>query len=440
MSERRHVHLQPLGGIAGDMFVAAMLDAFPHLAAQVLNDVAAVLPKGLGEARLERVSRNGIAAAHFFLDAAGAPSPAPDPSSRAAAESAHGATHAQHHHHDAAANHVHDGHAPHGEPHRHGHEHGSGNYAALRGLIEHSTLPRSTARHALGILRVIAEAESAIHGVPLDDVHFHEIADWDSVMDVVAAGSVISGVGDVEWSVDALPLGSGGVRTQHGFLPVPSPATSSILQGYRWHSDGVEGERVTPTGAAIVRYLVSPASSNAEPQGVLSTSGYGAGTRNLPGLANVLRVLAFERSAHGRSREDRVAVVQFDVDDMTGEEIGLAADRLRGEPGVLDVVLVPGLGKKGRPVTLFQVLALPDALERCGNAIFLETSTIGLRWMLCDRRILPRSVDRPGDDGMRVKEVQRPNGTTTRKVESDDLDAVGGLHARRAMKSKHEGR
>lgn len=431
------IHLDAVGGIAGDMFVAAMLDAFPDLAATVLADVAAVVPAGVGAPRLEKAVSHGIAARRFALAEAGAAIPA---------EAAEMATTG------AEAEATNDG----GTPRRYRRKHAAtsafatgtssttsapgpqpGTYRVLREIIESARLSGSAARHALGILRVLAEAEAAIHDLPLDDVHFHELAAWDSLMDVVAAGSAISALGAATWSIDSLPLGGGRVATQHGPLPVPPPATERILRGFPWHSDGIGGERVTPTGAAIVRYLVDPGANGRGPAGRLLASGYGAGTRNLPGMANVLRVMAFE-AALPAENDGTVASVQFDIDDMTGEEIGIAADRLRSLPGVLDLVLIPAQGKKGRPVTMFQLLAAPDALRRCSDAIFAETSTIGLRWTLSERVVLPREV-RHADDGVRVKEVRRPDGRLTRKAESDDLRAIDGLLGRRARKSSHEG-
>jgi pyridinium-3,5-bisthiocarboxylic acid mononucleotide nickel chelatase len=409
MTPQRHIRLQPLGGIAGDMFVAAMLDAFPDFAERVLADVSAVLPREAGEARLARVSKNGIAALQFSL-AGASPAPHPSAAPRAAADGAGAHSPTAHHH---------------------------GTYKALRSMIDAARLSGTAAAHALGILRVLAEAEAAIHGVPVDEVHFHEIADWDSLMDVVAAGSVISAVGEATWSVDALPLGGGQVRTQHGWLPVPAPATASILEGYAWRSDGIEGERVTPTGAAIIRHLIAPGAAQLAPGGTLAASGYGAGTKHFPALANVLRVMAFDAPPATETSRDAVASVQFDIDDMTGEEIGVAAERLRGVAGVLDLALVAAQGKKGRPVTMFHLLAEADALHRCCDAIFAQTSTIGLRWTLCERRILPRSVREPGE-GLRVKEVRRPDGRLTRKVESDDLQAFQGLQDRRATKTQYE--
>lgn len=272
----RHIHLQPVGGIAGDMFVAAMLDAFPHCREQVFSDVAAVLPAGLGAVQLTRVLRNGIAALHFFLEAEEV---SPDVLAPMRVPPGSGAAH---------------------RPNNAGPEHDNSpasDYAGIRKLIESARLSGSAALHALAILEILALAESRIHNVALESVHFHELAAWDSIMDVVAAGSLISTLGEATWSISALPLGGGEVRTRHGMLPIPAPATMRILESYSWRSDNIPGERVTPTGAAIVRYLIPPGQLSNQPEGIYRGGGYGAGTRNFPEIANVLRVMAFEKAA-----------------------------------------------------------------------------------------------------------------------------------------------
>lgn len=429
---RRHIHLQALGGIAGDMFVAAMLDAFPEIRNQVLADIAAVLPPGIGEVRLERVLKNGISCLHFSLDesnpVAGVESPSvveqvTPHSGYRLQKMSQGAFHPSlgvTHHHDEAL---------------------VSDYAGIRRLIDNASLSGTSATHAVAILDILAQAESRIHGVPLEQVHFHELAAWDSLMDVVAAGSVVSTLGDAVWSVAALPLGSGLVKTQHGPLPVPAPATLRILEGYPWYSDNTPGERVTPTGAAIVRHLVPPERLALKPSGVLQREGYGAGTKSFTEIANVLRVVAFEvveQPAGSDSTRTRVALVQFDVDDMTGEEIGIASERLREGVGVLDVLLVPAQGKKGRPVTMFQLLIDPARFDECCDLIFQETSTIGLRWSELDRRVLPRQA-RHSADGLRLKDVQRPGGEMTTKLESDELETTPWLAHRRQIKLAAEG-
>jgi uncharacterized protein (DUF111 family) len=268
----------------------------------------------------------------------------------------------------------------------------------------------------------------------VDDVHFHEIGDWDSLMDVTAAGSIAAALEGARWSVSALPRGDGLVRTRHGLLPVPAPATAWLLEGFAWRDDGIGGERVTPTGAAILRHLV------AQPQprvaGRLHATGTGAGTRELPGQPNILRAVLFEEaSAASTTDEEDILELCFEIDDMTAEEIGVAADRLRAVPGVRDLVLVPAIGKKARPVHTFRLLLEPGERERVAEACFTETSTIGLRWQMARRAILPRVLSEAGS--LRVKTVTRPAGPS-HKVESDDLAGLAGLEARRAAKRAAE--
>lgn len=394
-----HIHLDAVGGIAGDMFVAAMLDAFPELGERVFADLAKVLPADAGRPLLAEGSSGAVRCLRFGLEAA-------EP---------HG------HHH--------------GHSHHHGHDHHHHTrYRDLVARIERAGLSGETAAQAGGILRHIAEAEAHIHNVSLDEVHFHELADWDSLMDVVAAGSIAAALAGSRWSVSELPRGGGMVRTQHGLLPVPAPATAEILKGFAWRDDGVSGERVTPTGAAILRHL---AAGSGKAEGRLAASGTGAGTRDLPGMPNILRVLAFVPAAVGH---DRVAVLSFDIDDMTGEEIGVAADRLRALDGVRDLAIATLIGKKGRPLQSFRLLVAPEALDGVKERCLAETSTIGLRWHHEERDMLERRGDtvRDGGKAVRVKRVVRPGGPTA-KVESDDLASLDSLTERRAVKERLEG-
>ncbi|WP_158044002.1 LarC family nickel insertion protein [Skermanella pratensis] len=389
----RHIHLDAVGGIAGDMFVAALVDAVPALRDRVLGDAAAVLPSGAGAPAFSAGASSGISVLRFGLEGGQ------------------------------------DGHGDHHD--------GYGSYRHMVGLIREARLAEGTAGHAVAILTLLAEAEAGIHGVPVDQVHFHEIGDWDSLMDVVAAGSVAAALDTAwgaTWSVSDLPLGGGRVRAAHGLLPVPAPATARLLEGFEWRDDGVSGERVTPTGAAILRHLVT---GPGRPGGRLEATGSGAGTRELPGMPNILRALVFDTGSAAAARDagQEVAVLSFDIDDMTGEEIGVAADRLRALDGVLDLALAPLTGKKGRPLTGFRLLVRPDALALVRERCLLETSTIGLRWRMERRTVLPR---RTSGETVRIKRVERPGGTTTAKAESDDLAGIDGLAARRARKSEVE--
>jgi uncharacterized protein (DUF111 family) len=232
------------------------------------------------------------------------------------------------------------------------------------------------------------------------------------------------------------------VRTRHGLLPVPAPATAEILRGFRWRDDGVGGERVTPTGAAIVAHLIGDA--HARPAaGLLHAAGTGAGTRELNGMPNILRALVFAPSGAAAStteEDDEVIVVGFDIDDMSGEEIAIAAERLRATDGVIDLSLGSRQGKKGRPVCDFRLLVRPAAFAAVCERCFLETTTIGFRWRSERRVCLQRRQERleVAGESLSRKRTQRPDGHASLKVESDDLARFAGLATRRRMKQLGE--
>jgi uncharacterized protein (TIGR00299 family) protein len=396
------IHLDLVGGIAGDMFVAAMVDALPALRVPVEAALAAVQPAGAPPPAFRETANGGLRALSFGL----ASSPGAD-----AAAHAHGTTDPQ---------------GPAG--------HGSG-YLTIRDEFARAALPDRVRAHAIALLDLLADAEAGVHGTTRDAVHFHELADWDSRMDVVAAGAIAAALDGAQWSASAPPRGGGTIRTAHGVLPVPGPATARLLEGYPWRDDGIAGERVTPTGAAILHHLVSPEACDAgRAGGRLLAQGFGAGTRTLAGVPNVLRVLVFEQ--HEAIADQRVALVEFDVDDMTGEELALAADRLRAVDGAIDVSVGTRTGKKGRIVADFRVLARAAAADVVADACFAETSTLGLRVREERRRVLPRrevGVDAEGVH-LRVKVAHRPDGTATAKTAHDDVATAHGLAARRRLR------
>jgi len=406
------IHLDLVGGISGDMFVAAMADALPELASHVMAEVDKVRAGDDGSAGFFEAASGGLRARRFGLVAR----------PRSAARKAHGIEVRRANRH---------------EPERdHGHEnaHAGTAYATLRGRIEAAPLTAPTRKHALALLALLGDAEARVHGIPVEDVHFHELADWDSLLDVVAAGCIAGLLEGARWSATSLPLGGGTVSTAHGVLPVPAPATTLLLAGYPWHDDGIGGERVTPTGAAILRHLASPEDCNARRDtGRLFRAGSGAGTRVLPGMPNIVRAVVIERARAAAGDIDVVSVVEFDVDDMTGEEIAVAADRLRAESGVLDVSVGTRHGKKGRPLTEFRILARPEGADAVAQACFTETSTLGLRWREERRRVLHRTevAATLADADVSVKVALRPGGKRTGKAAHDDVAATRGLAARR---------
>ncbi|MGP1395773.1 MAG: LarC family nickel insertion protein [Inquilinaceae bacterium] len=378
------IDLDPVGGIAGDMFAAALLDAFPEREAPLRDDLAkAGLPQGVA-ARTEQVRSGGFRAARFQV----------------AQETTHS--------------------PPRTLPSMTAFLHGGGLAPAVRD-------------RAVALFALLAEAEAKVHGKPLDAVHFHEVSDWDSVVDLVAAASLIAGLDGASWRVGPLPLGGGTVTTAHGRIPVPAPATAELLRDFAWIDDGVPGERVTPTGAAILRHLMPAPTGTTGVGGRLARIGVGCGQRTLPDRPNILRALAFAGTGGTASDEDTVARLAFEIDDMTGEELAVALDRLRALDGVLDVMQVPVIGKKGRAGAGVRVLARPDAAEAAADACLLETSTLGVRSALVRRRLAPRrdvTVDVDGD-AHGAKLARRPDGVVTAKADSDGVSGSSSLARRR---------
>jgi pyridinium-3,5-bisthiocarboxylic acid mononucleotide nickel chelatase len=394
-----HIHLDAIGGIAGDMFIAASLDAWPEWEQELFAVLDCCgLPPGW-RPRLEEARQHNITGRRFSLVPPGVP--------------AHSAGH-RHEPSDA---------------------HHTGRFRDVRADLSRSRLDQTVKDHAIGIFTLLAEAEAAVHGVPIDEVHFHELADWDSVADIVAAAWLIARSGSRSWSVSALPLGNGTVRTAHGSLPVPAPATARLLQGFQVCDDGLPGERVTPTGAAILRYL-APVSREGM-TGQLARSGYGFGTRSFPDRPNLLRLLALEEA--GTAAEptvQQIAVMTFDIDDQTAEDLAVAVDHLRAAPGVADVTVTAVFGKKGRIMQRVQILCSPEAVPSICERSFVETATTGLRWHFESRQVLARTHYE--QDNIRVKRVHRPGPYATAKAEIEDVRDLPSHTERSASRARAE--
>ena len=395
-----HIHLDAVGGVAGDMFIAAMLDAFPDLRDGMLAAIrAAGLPAEVHVGFAEHQD-HALTGLRF----------------RVIEPRVAELTVAAHHH----------PHTP---------------FADIRTHLQACALTAAVRTRAIEIFSVLAEAEAKVHGKTVDTVSFHELGEWDSIADIVGAAYLIDAVALAEtgamtdavaatWSVGSLPLGRGRVKTAHGMLPIPSPATVLLLEGFEFTDDGLEGERVTPTGAAILRHLGCTQVASRRSRRLLRT-GIGFGTRTFPGISNVLRVLAFEEARQSRG-SDEVVQVQFEVDDQTPEDLAIALDMLRCHPSVLDVLQVPAFGKKGRMTMHIQLLSEVADMEGVFDACFSETTTLGLRFQIMQRRKLARAsttVEAAGRQ-MRVKVAERP-GRKTAKVEADDLLNVTGGRAER---------
>ena len=378
------IHLNPIGGIAGDMFIAAMLDAWPELKPKVFDAMRQTGLPSDWALELNSATSSSITGKKLIITG------------------------------DANNTHF-----------------STGNYKDICKRLSDSALPPAVIERAIDIFHRLAVAEGAVHGKSIEAVHFHEIADWDSICDIVGTATILDLLNCSEWSVDEIPMGSGTVNTAHGLMPVPAPATSQLLKGYILADDGISGERVTPTGAAILTHIA--ASQNMKRNnGRLMVSGYGLGTKELKGVPNMLRILAFEETTAELRTNDEVGEITFEVDDQTGEELAVALDILRTTQGVLDVVQYMVSGKKGRLATSVRVLCYPDYIDRAIEQIFLQTTTIGLRKQILSRSVLNR--ENISLDGVSAKKSIRPDGVITIKADMDELILNTSTQAERSLR------
>jgi hypothetical protein len=259
---------------------------------------------------------------------------------------------------------------------------------AILGILNNSQLAPSVRERAAAIFQRLGEAEAQVHDVPLDKIHFHEVGAVDAIVDIVGACIGFHALGIEKFACSPLNVGGGTAKMAHGTLPVPAPATANLLQRKPTYSNGVQRELVTPTGAAIVATLCEL--FGPQPSMSVSAIGYGAGTADLEGQPNVLRIMigeAAEKSVPGCDQE--ITVIEANLDDMNPQIYGYFQEKaLAG--GALDVFTTPVQMKKNRPGTLLTVLCRPADVQALMALIFAETTTFGVRTYSAQRRVLPR--------------------------------------------------
>jgi uncharacterized protein (TIGR00299 family) protein len=276
-------------------------------------------------------------------------------------------------------------------------------------ILQKSQLAPAVRERAAAIFQKLGEAEARVHDVPLEKIHFHEVGAVDAIVDIVGACIGFEVLGIEKFACSALNVGGGTAKMAHGVLPVPAPATANLLQGKPTYSNGVQKELVTPTGAAIVATLCD--AFGPQPAMSVSAIGYGAGTADLEGQPNVLRIMvgeAAEKTVAGFDEE--IAVIEANLDDMNPQIYGYFLEKALGA-GALDVYTTPVQMKKNRPGTLLTVLCNPQDANALMSLIFAETTTFGARTYRAQRRVLPRewvSVATEYGD-VRIK-VSRVNG------------------------------
>jgi uncharacterized protein (TIGR00299 family) protein len=360
-----HYHLDCSSGIAGDMFLGACLDLGMPL--DVLHDTVARLRLPGVAVESRKASRGGFVGTRFRVLVDGKPLEGPDPEEN------------QHHHHHHDHDHGHDHH------HHHGH---SRDLAAIRELIRASDLPESIKDRATRLFQRLGEAEAKAHGMPVDRVHFHEVGAVDSIVDLVGAAAAVEVLAPGRITCSQVNVGSGRVRTAHGELPVPAPATAELLRGIPVYG-GPGGELTTPTGAVLLAELVEEYVDF--PAVVLDGTGYGLGKKELPGQPNALRIL------RGHLREARpeilpeILVVECEVDNLPGEGFGFLMERLL-DAGALDVYFTPVQMKKNRPGTLITLLCRRPQLEALAGTLLMESGSLGCRYTSAARIEAEREI------------------------------------------------
>jgi uncharacterized protein (TIGR00299 family) protein len=330
----RICYFDAFSGISGDMTVGSLLDAGADFNA--LNN--ALMSLGTGASfRAEKTKRRGIAATKFHVEG--------------------GETKA----------------------HRHLHH--------IEKMIAGSELPDKVKQNSLAVFRRLAEAEARVHGSTIEKVHFHEVGAVDSISDIVGACFCLHFLGIEEVYGSPVNVGSGTVTTEHGVLPVPTPATADLLRDLPVYARGPQLELTTPTGAALLSTLarhIGPL-----PPVRIGVTGFGAGSNDFKEHANVLRAIVAE--ATGAPESTTVSVIEANIDDSTPEVIGYAADRLLNA-GALDVTVTPVQMKKGRPGVTLAVIARPEQQEQLAALLFAETSTLGVRIYTAERRVQAREI------------------------------------------------
>ena len=389
-------------GAAGDMLTAALLELFEDREAVLkeLNDLE--IPHVRFEA--ETTSKCGINGTHMHVYV----------------DNEEEDEHMHEHHHD----------------HEHSHEHHHHSHSSLHGIShivnDHIHVSEKVRKDVMSVYQLIAEAESQVHGVDIENIHFHEVGTMDAVADITAVCYLLEKLSVDKIIVSPIHVGKGTVKCAHGILPVPAPATALILQGIPIYSkENINGELCTPTGAALLKHFASEFTNM--PAFTVEKIGYGMGKKDFP-QANCVRVFLGETAGQG----DEVIELSCNVDDMTGEEAGYALNSLM-ENGALDAFTTAIGMKKGRPGLLFTVLCKEEDREQILKVLFRDTTTLGVRESRKSRYILERWFSK---DLCEYGEVQIKHaggyGVQKAKYEYEDLSRIAkeqGISLREVLAS-----
>jgi len=389
-------YLECFSGISGDMLLGALVDAGVPFAQ--LEQTTAALNVG---ARLEmrKVMRGGIAGTKVDV-VVDEPQPA--------------STHSHSNHDHPHETHTH-------APHRH--------LSSILKIIAAAPLSESVKARSSRAFQLLGEAEAAIHSIPIEKVHFHEVGAVDTIVDIVCAAAGCENLGVDRWLSSPLNVGSGTVVCQHGTLPVPAPATLALLGDAPVYAAGPPMERVTPTGAAVLRML--DVRYEPLPAMRVAKSGYGAGGRDTPGEPNLLRLLIGETEEARGERSESIAIIETVIDDSSPQLLGYVSELLLAA-GAWDVYRVAVQMKKGRTGTQLTVLCRPDLVPALRDLVFRETTTIGLHWHIENKIALAREflpVETPWGT-VQIKIARWPSGKIANaSPEFEDCRRIAAQHA-----------
>jgi len=392
MKQKLHIHLDPIGGISGDMFISAMLDAEPRLKIKV-KTLSEKIIKDI-KVSIKKTSNQHISGTKFSVELL---------------------TKNNNHHRS---------------------------FNDIKKLIEKSQLDLEVKKIAINIFHILAKAESKVHGISLEKVSFHEIGAWDSIIDNIIAAYIINTYTkkyEITWSCANVPIGKGMVKTAHGLLAIPAPATAILLKNITVIDDGISGERTTPTGAAILSFLMPHKNISSAGLGNLKIykQGIGIGSKNFKVIPNILRVLLFKeaKSPVRNTVNEVISEITFDIDDQSPEDLAISLNIISKNKGIIDIVQKPYTGKKNRIIISVIILCRVEKTEKLIESIFNETSTLGLRHSIKSRYILNRKITKISH--FNIKETRRPSGMITKKVESNDLKNYSYIN-RKSIKDKIE--
>jgi uncharacterized protein (TIGR00299 family) protein len=402
------LYLDCFSGAAGDMILGALIDA--GLPLDDLRGALGSLAVNPDDIWTERVTRGGVSATKFHVLGEEPPvDPGVDHDHRG------------HSHHPSGAVAVQPAHPA-------THTHGSHRTLAnITRLIEGSALSASGKERAVTLFRRLGNVEAAIHGTSVDTVRLHELGALDSIIDIVGTVYALEALNIDQVVASPINVGSGTIRTAHGMLPVPAPATARLLEGAPIYSGTQRVELVTPTGALLVTAYAE--TFGGVPPMRLQRVGYGAGSRDFPDSPNVLRVLIGEADRDAPSH--RVVIIEAEIDDMNPQIFGVVMERLLAD-GALDVFYTSIQMKKNRPGTLLSIVAPPHARERLTAIVFRETTTIGVRFHETDRECLERetvSVQTPFGP-VRIKVARRQGAIMNAAPEFEDCASLAAASGR----------